>query len=255
MLNNKKILISSGIFLCITYLFFVFLFPDLSQKVLPTMAENQGPARKIMYLTFDDGPSKNTQAVLDILDQHNIKATFFVTGSQPDYFPMIKTIYEKGHALGIHTYSHDYAEIYKNLDAYFSDLEKIKNLIYEQTGFATKLLRFPGGSSNTISNRYSKGIMSKLVEEVEKKGYVYFDWNAHNGDGNSHLDPNTLFHKAIQDVKGKDIVMMLMHDGTGNQETVASLDQTLTQLKNDGWQFEVIDQEKEMPIFHHHVHN
>ena len=80
---------------------------------------------KIVYLTLDDGPSDNTQAVLDILDKYNAKATFFVTGEMPEYKDMIKAAYDKGHTIGMHTYSHDYAKVYASVDAYFQDLDQI----------------------------------------------------------------------------------------------------------------------------------
>lgn len=106
---------------------------------------------KVVYLTFDDGPSANTQRVLDILDQYDAKATFFITAQQPDYFPMIKKVYDEGHTVGLHSYTHEYDQVYASVDAYFDDLEKIGEVAKEQLGFVPCFIRFPGGASNSIS--------------------------------------------------------------------------------------------------------
>ena len=99
---------------------------------------------KIVYLTLDDGPSDNTQAVLDILDKYNAKATFFVTGEMPEYKDMIKATYDKGHTIGMHTYSHDYAKVYASVDAYFQDLDQIGQMVQEEIGYVPCFVRFPG---------------------------------------------------------------------------------------------------------------
>lgn len=211
--------------------------------------------QKIMYLTFDDGPSKHTQEVLDILDQYQIKATFFVTGADEASFDLLKQIHNRGHALGIHTYSHSYETIYSSIDAYFQDVEKVEHLIYEKTGITTHILRFPGGSSNTISRKYQAGIMSELAAECEKRGYAYYDWNAENGDGDPAVSADALYETAIKTIKGKDEVMMLMHDGAGNGNTVQALDRILQELMAQGWEFRIIEESDDMPIFHHTIAN
>ena len=127
---------------------------------------------KVVYLTLDDGPSKNTQAVLDILDKYNAKATFFVTGAMPEYKDMIKKAYDKGHTIGMHTYSHDYAKVYASVDAYFQDLDQIGQLVKEEIGYVPCFIRFPGGSSNTISASYTKGIMTTLTQEQRNSLWI-----------------------------------------------------------------------------------
>lgn len=250
---------------CVGFLAFIYAIASLdpgqrkqAQVEISAMAEKQESENvaetKTMYLTFDDGPSKNTQAVLDILDQYDIKATFFVTGENPEYASMIKTIYERGHRLGMHTYSHKYSALYASVDDYFKDLAQIHDLIQTQTGEDVRILRFPGGSSNTISKNYGNGIMSTLVKEVEAKGYQYYDWNAHNGDGDPGLSADTLNARALKDIKGKSEVMMLLHDGSGNANTVKSLDALLKELIKQGWTFKTIDSQG-MSVFHHHVAN
>lgn len=165
---------------------------------------------KIIYLTFDDGPSKYTSELLDILKRHNVKATFFVIGSA--YSDIFSRIVEEGHAIGIHTYTHEFKEIYKNEENYFSDLMKVQDLIYEKTGYKTNLLRFPGGSSNTISKNYNKGIMSRLVVSVVEQGFQYFDWNVDSGDAGGATDTEEVYENVKIGVEGKRIAIVLQHD-------------------------------------------
>ena len=135
---------------------------------------------KVIYLTFDDGPSRNTSYILDVLKSENVKATFFITGKGSDY--IIKREYEEGHSIGLHTYSHNYKAIYSKVDAYFKDIEAVNQRLCDITTTRSKIVRFAGGSSNTISRRYKKGIMSELTKEVIARGYKYYDWNIDSGD-------------------------------------------------------------------------
>ncbi len=139
--------------------------------------------RKVVYLTIDDGPSDITQRFLDLFDQMNVKATFFVTAQDPDHYYLIHEAYKRGHTIALHSYSHDYAEVYSSEDAFYADLEKLEKLVEEQIGYVPCFFRFPGGSSNTISEDYSKGIMSKLTKGMNERGYQYWDWNLDTGDG------------------------------------------------------------------------
>ena len=134
----------------------------------------------VVYLTFDDGPSEYTNELLDILKKYNVKATFFVTGNGED--SVIKREFDEGHKIALHTFSHDYSYVYSSIDNYYNDLYAIKDRVKRITGFDSNLIRFPGGSSNTVSISYDGGIeiMSKLVNDVESKGFHYFDWNLSN---------------------------------------------------------------------------
>ena len=208
---------------------------------------------KIMYLTFDDGPSQHTQEVLDILKKYNAKATFFVTGEKKEYEYLIKEEYKQGHAIGIHTFSHDYGKIYSSPEAYFKDIEKMNDVIEKQIGHKVKILRFPGGSSNTVSRKYCDGIMTQLTKDVLDKGYQYYDWNASNGDGNSNLSVSTLVDTGQKEVGEQEVVMVLMHDGAGSEETVKALPSLLEYYQKQGYEFRIIDDST--PEFHHHVNN
>lgn len=216
-------------------------------QVVDKTAKNE----KVVYLTFDDGPSKYTPKVLDILDKYNCKATFFITGMNASYRKYIKTAHDKGHTIGLHTYSHNYSKVYSSVDAYFDDLEKIGNLAKEYIGFVPKYIRFPGGGSNTISARYTKGIMSKLTKMVEEKGYIYYDWNAENGDGYAKMSKSEMLKRATSSSAKQ--VMILMHDANGKQNTVDILPEVIEYYQKRGYTFKAIDDSSIVP--HQRVNN
>ncbi len=165
---------------------------------------------KIIYLTFDDGPSPYTSELLDILKKHNVKATFFVVGTA--YCDILSRVAEEGHTIGIHSYTHEFKYIYANDENYFADFNKIKDLIYQKSGYDTKLLRFPGGSSNTVSKRYNKGIMTRIAEELHNQGYEYFDWNVDSDDAGKARDSQTVYDNVIKGITGKRVAVVLQHD-------------------------------------------
>ena len=171
---------------------------------------------KIIYLTFDDGPGMYTKRILDVLEEYNVKATFFVTNQFPKYEYLIKNEYEKGHAIGVHTYSHNYKKIYSSFENYIDDVNKMNEIIKKYTGNFSNILRFPGGSSNTISRKYKKGIMTELTREVSNLGYTYFDWNVASGDVNGY-SKNRIYKRIIKSLNdkptiiNKTIVMLLIN--------------------------------------------
>ena len=167
------------------------------------------PSGKIIYLTFDDGPSKHTEKLLRILKEYNVKATFFVT--KTGYSHLIDDIVDQGHAIAAHAYNHDYNEIYASEEAYFGDLQKILNLIKSESGADTKLIRFPGGSSNTAS-RFNEGIMSYLTNEVVNRGYRYFDWNVDSNDAGGAKTAEKVYENVINGVQGRRVSIVLQHD-------------------------------------------
>ena len=177
-----------------------------------TIIVNPVPDRGIIYLTFDDGPSENTGRLLDVLKRYNVKATFFVTGSGSE--DSIKRMYDEGHAIGLHTFSHGYAYIYQSVDNFFEDLNKIQVRVKTITGQESYLIRFPGGSSNTVSRNYDGGqrIMSKLVYEVEARGYKYFDWNVSSGDAGGVTTADQVYQNTINSLKVGGSSVVLQHD-------------------------------------------
>ncbi len=204
-----------------------------------------------IYLTFDDGPSNNTSKILDILKKEDIKATFFLVNFNSSYNPVVKRIYDEGHSIGIHSYTHNYKLIYSSVSAYFDDLNKMNDKIKTITGSDTKLLRFPGGSSNTISS-FNKGIMTTLVKEVTNAGYHYFDWNVDSSDAWSARNSNDVYNNVINNLK-KGTNIVLMHDLSSNEKTINILEKIIKDAKEKGYIFENITMNtKEI---HHGINN
>ena len=155
-------------------------------EVIKKIGSDKQSNEKVVYLTFDDGPSENTKKIMDILAKYDAKATFFVTGRNQDYNYLIKDAYNAGHTIALHTYSHEYSTVYASVDAYFDDLNKVGQMVKKEIGFVPHYIRFPGGSSNTVSRRYCQGIMSTLTKEVVEKGYQYYDWNGDSTDASGN---------------------------------------------------------------------
>lgn len=193
-----------------------------------------------IYLTFDDGPGPYTENLLNILDKYNIKATFFVTNQFPKHIHLIKKEYEKGHQIGIHSYTHKWS-IYRSVDAFFDDFNKMENIIYEQTNIHPKIFRFPGGSSNTISKNYSRGIMTKLANILTDKGYTYFDWNIDSGDTSRNNSVKDIIKNVKSHLKGNGCYIILMHDIKKN--TIDALPTIIEYIKARGYKFSVLEED------------
>ncbi|HHW45455.1 MAG TPA: polysaccharide deacetylase [Clostridiales bacterium] len=217
---------------------------------VPALAGN-GAAHKC-YLTFDDGPSDNTYKILDILKENQVKATFFVVGtSKLEY---IKRIHEEGHAIGLHSDTHSYAAIYSSEEAFFNDLNSLAGKVEQIIGFRPDIIRFPGGSSNTISRKYQNGIMSKLTNSVTQMGLRYFDWNVDSGDAASNSVPARVIINNIKSgVSGKGDICILMHDSGSKRTTVEALPAIIDYLKSLGYIFDVLSQNS--GVFQHNVLN
>ena len=197
----------------------------------------------IIYLTFDDGPnSGTTNVILDILKEEGVKATFFVTNKGPD--ELIKREYDEGHTVALHTASHDYSRIYASDDAYFQDLYSVQERVKRLTGYESKIIRFPGGSSNTISRRYNSGIMSRLTQEVLNRGFKYYDWNISSGDAGNTTDPNVVYANVVNNLRQNRENMVLMHDI--KPYTRDALRNIIRYGKEHGYVFEKITMDTEM---------
>lgn len=181
---------------------------------------------RTMYLTFDDGPSAdNTSAVLDILAEKNIKATFFVVGENVEKNPEIaRRIVREGHTIGIHCNTHDYNVIYESVDSYLEDFEAARSIVYEVTGVDPVLFRFPGGSINS----YNKNVYKEIIREMTDRGYIYFDWNASLEDAVKKSTPEQLIENARESTLGRKKIVMLAHDIVYN--TTLCLDELIDQL-------------------------
>lgn len=223
---------------------------SVNRNVIVYSLNNNG--NKIIYLTFDDGPSQYTGELLDILAKYDVKATFFVTGRNSGYFHYIKRAYDEGHTIGLHTYSHNYSSVYSSVDAYFSDLNSINEVVREQTGSYSSLIRFPGGSSNTVSRNYTVGIMSQLSSMVESKGYKYFDWNVSSGDASSSiLDSSSYAQNVINGLGNGSYYVVLQHDT--NINSIRGVSKIIEYGLSHGYSFRAIDANS--PTMHHRIAN
>ncbi len=208
---------------------------------------------KRVYLTFDDGPSSsNTPKILNILDQYNVKATFFVIGT--GNLSIAKDAYNRGHAIGLHANKHDYGKIYTSTEAYFADLETLGYKVKQYIGFTPNIIRFPGGSSNTVSRKYCKGIMTTLADEVELRGYYYFDWNVDSTDASGNNIPaDDIVANVKKYVYGQKDVCILMHDTGAKGTTVEALPRIIEYCRDMGYEFCILN--KYAKEFHHGINN
>lgn len=186
----------------------------VSKKTDPNSGEVKNG---VIYLTFDDGPNASTtKDILDILKAEGVKATFFITNNGPD--SLVKREYDEGHSVAIHTASHDFAKVYANEAAYFEDLKIVHDRIQRLTGQDTKIVRFPGGSSNTVSKRYNKGIMTRLTQALFDQGYRYYDWNVDGNDAGACASKptneraNCVYTNVTKYLSKSKPNMVLMHD-------------------------------------------
>ena len=197
-----------------------------------------------IYLTFDDGPKNGTtNVILDILKEEGVKATFFVTNSGPD--ELIKRAYDEGHTIALHTASHTYSIVYASVDSYFNDLNIVSERVKNITGVESKIIRFPGGSSNTVSRKYSSGIMSYLTSEVLKRGYRYYDWNVSSGDAaGGSPTASMIYDNVVSNLSKNRVNMVLMHDI--KTYTRDALRDIIRYGKENGYVFDKITQNTEM---------
>ncbi len=200
-----------------------------------------------VYLTFDDGPSSNTEKILDILDEHGVKGTFFVNGKEDEsLLPLYKEIVDRGNTIGMHSYSHDYNTVYDSVDGFEKDMLKLRKLIYEQTGVEPVYYRFPGGSSNTVS----KIGIDKCKKVLEEYGIVYFDWNVQCGDATTaSYTVDTLVNNVMRDVLDYKTSVVLMHDAAGRDKTVKALSIILDKLED--LDVEILPISKDTDVIHH----
>lgn len=174
-----------------------------------------------VYLTFDDGPSIYTNDILDILDSYNVKATFFVVGKEEtNAEEALQRIVDEGHTLGMHSYSHKYKELYESMDSFTQDFARIRDYIYQATGVESVCYRFPGGSSNTVSEID----MHDFIDYLDSQGVEYYDWNVSSGDGGSmKLSTDTLLENCTKDIDTRDTSIILLHDSAEKPTTVEAL--------------------------------
>lgn len=216
-------------------------------RIVKVIPENTG----VIYLTFDDGPSEYTNQLLDILKKYNVKVTFFVTGSGSD--DALRREYEEGHAIGLHTFVHSYQYVYQSVDVFMSDIYRIQDRVKNATGHTSYLMRFPGGSSNTVSASYDGGthIMSKLVDEVERQGFSYFDWNVSSGDAGGAYSSDAVYENVVNNLRPNGNSVVLQHDS--KQFSIEAVERIIQYGLANGYTFSKLDANS--PGMHHGVNN
>ncbi len=203
-----------------------------SDQTVETAKENGVFKGKTVYLTFDDGPSLYTNEILDILAKYQVKATFFVIGKTDDESKEIyKRIVNEGHTLGMHSFSHQYNKIYNSLEDFDKDFTKLRNLLYDTTGYKPTIYRFPGGSDNMVN----KHGMDEFIRYLNKNSIVYYDWNVVNGDATGvEYTQKQLIQNVLSGVKTKKTSIVLMHDSPTKKTTLNSLPKMLEDLLDKG---------------------
>ena len=196
-----------------------------------------GSGRGIIYLTFDDGPNEGTtNIILNILKEEGVSATFFVTCNGPDY--LIKRMHDEGHTVALHTATHNYNYVYANEINYFNDLARVSDRVERITGEKSMIIRFPGGSSNTVSKKLNRGIMSRLTQEVKRRGYHYFDWNVDSNDA-AGASTNGVYNNVINNISLNRENVVLMHDVKAT--TRDAIRNIIRYGKQNGYTFRKID--------------
>ena len=196
-------------------------------KINPVMSSG-----KKVYLTCDDGACSNTDQILDILKDYDVKATFFVVGKTDERsVKAYQRIVEEGHTLAMHSYSHRYDEIYESKEAFARDLNSLQEYLYETTGVWPRIYRFPGGSSNTVS----KVDMQELIEYLTDIGITYFDWNVASGDAVSRTLPaETIVNNCLSGIEKQKESVILMHDASNKGTTIEALPQIIEAIQEQG---------------------
>ncbi len=218
----------------------VYETTKVEESVRDTETKAEEPAKinpvkssgKKVYLTFDDGPSSNTDQILDILKDYDVKATFFVVGKTDERsVKAYQRIVEEGHTLAMHSYSHKYDEIYESKEAFARDLNSLQEYLYETTGVWPRIYRFPGGSSNTVS----KVDMQELIEYLTDIGITYFDWNVASGGAVSRTLPaETIVNNCLSGIEKQKESVILMHDASNKGTTIEALPQIIEAIQEQG---------------------
>lgn len=220
--------------------------PDTSAlcPAAAAFADNAGSAQpeKWVCLTFDDGPSRTTPAVLAALDAAGVHGTFFVvaTGYNEKYLPLLTQAAAAGHQIALHSASHEYSDIYGSSEAYWADIALLKERIAPYVDVESiRYLRFPGGSTNTVSRRHGgKGLMKQLKAEVEQKGLQWVDWNVCAEDAvGGHPSADTIYRNVVRETGQQTNCVVLMHDSSSTHTTAEALPDIIQWYADNGYTF------------------
>ena len=218
-------------------------------SVITEIEKSDVPVKKVAYLTFDDGPSSITEGILDTLSEKNVKATFFVCAGESNdkYMPLLERTEADGHQIAIHSASHDYKKIYSSPEAFWSDIDELKTKIAPYVKQEINCMRFPGGSTNTVSRKYGGSeIMKTLKAQATEKGYRYFDWNNCPGDAlGQSISPDTLVSRINKEIKGQEQSVILLHDIPSTATSARALPTIIDSLTEQGYTFDVLNNHPE----------
>ena len=221
---------------------------------VPVQAEPTAPVlpEKWVCLTFDDGPSKTTPDVLSALNAAGVHGTFFVvaTGYNEKYLPLLTQAAAAGHQIALHSASHEYSDIYRNSSAYWKDIALLKERIAPYVDAENiRYLRFPGGSTNTVSRRYGgKGLMQQLKTEVEQRGWQWVDWNVCAEDAvGGKPSAGTIFRNIVRETGEQTQCIVLMHDSATTRTTAEALPDIIQWYKDNGFAFLTVEQAVPLP--------
>lgn len=216
--------------------------PEMQAGVLETEQETVNVDKKTVFLSFDDGPSRQTEKILDILEQYGIKATFFVVSKDltQSGAEALQRAVKEGHVIGMHSDSHDYKKIYASVESLMKDYEIVYRMIREITGITPQLYRFPGGSYNSVGRQ----CIMKAIPEMERRGFVYFDWNVTAEDAVGNPTASSIRKNVFRNLERIDQPVILMHDGSCNSLTVEVLPEIIEELIQRGYSFDTLNHRK-----------
>lgn len=210
--------------------------------VMETEAQTEATKKngKTVCLTFDDGPSENTEKIIEILDKYGVKATFFVIGKEDkESLERYRMIVESGNTIALHSYSHDYSIVYNSIEDFASEVNRIHDLVLEATGVDTKIFRFPGGSANSTVDKMD---IHECIEYLNENGYTYYDWNVSSGDASPALQSvEQIMDNIENDLFKMNTAIILMHDANNKTTTVEALPVLIEMLLEEGFEIKAID--------------
>ena len=220
------------------------LYPDFYAP--QTYSANSAP-NKTAYLTFDDGPSGNTDIILQTLQEENVKATFFVVGTDnADNLARMRRIVQEGHTIGMHSYSHSYKKIYASVEAFLKDMYQVFNLIKDTTGVTPTCFRFPGGSINS----YNKAVYKDIKAEMIRRGFVPYDWNVSSGDASTtKYTPEQLTGYVLNGIGSKSRIIVLMHDSSSKENSAQAVRQIIIGIREKGFIFAPLEYQTKPILF------
>ncbi len=205
---------------------------------------------KTAYITFDDGPSSTTTKILDILKKRDIKATFFVVTG--DYnapnLDLLKQINDEGHALGIHSHSHIYKEIYDSKESFLKEINDSFNIIYEKTSVKPTVIRFPGGSIN----KFNSDIYEDITSEVLNRNFRYYDWNVSFEDAKNDATVDEIYQNVLDGIEknNENDLVILAHDRANNNNMLEALEKVIDVLESYDYSFDKLDNSVEPITFY-----